>query len=126
VDKLSLQDARRVEEQEPEHAEPSWLAQVQELEAAGIALSVEALHRANRNAIAAEVWLQSVWRLRPDEWERAVRAEAIAHVRASTPHVASLRVRQASPVRGEAMERGRVVPPSIPGRIPYAVRGRAA
>lgn len=95
--------ANRLEEQEPDFSDlddrprvgrheeldeaaprdASWLAQVETLEAEGLALANEALRRTGGNAAAAEEWLMTPWRSKPDDFEQAIRTEALAHVRAA-------------------------------------------
>jgi hypothetical protein len=60
----------------------SYAAQLREVEDEGLSLAVEALARCAHDADAAEHWLRTAWRSQPDELERAIRAEAIAHIQA--------------------------------------------
>jgi hypothetical protein len=72
----------RIEEQEPDATPPAWEAAVRDVEEQGLALAVEAMHRTGCSIAAADAWLMKSWRSAPDQHERAIRAEALAHVRA--------------------------------------------
>lgn len=72
--------ATRLEEQD--EAQPlAWTADALDLEEQGLALAIEALHRAQWNRAAADAWLLKRWRSAPDDRERVMQSAALVHVR---------------------------------------------